>query len=44
MNIKDRLSKADDRIVVMVRKYPVVFTILALGFGLLGFVLGAWLI
>jgi len=41
--IKDRVSKVDDRIMVMVRKYPFVFTAVILIGVLIGFVVGKFL-
>ena len=41
--IKDRVSKVDDRIMVMVRKYPFVFVTVILIGVLIGFVVGKFL-
>ena len=38
--IKDRISKVDDRIPVLIKKYPFVFTTVLLGGALIGFVVG----
>ena len=40
VEIKDRLGKVGDRVLVMVRKYPFVFLVLVLISGVVGFVLG----
>jgi len=43
MTIGDRLEKVDDRIIVMVKKYPVVFGVI-LGVGLIvGFLAGRFI-
>ena len=40
--LKDRLSKVDDRFVVMVKKYPVLSAVVILTSVAVGLVLGVW--
>ena len=41
--IKERVSKVDDRILVLMKKYPFVFTVMLLVPLLVGFAIGKWL-
>lgn len=38
--LKDRFAKVDNRIVMMIRKYPVVFAVLVVSSIVVGFILG----
>jgi hypothetical protein len=40
---EQRLEKVDDRIKVLIRKYPLVFAACVLGGVMLGLALGAWI-
>ena len=43
VEIKDRVSKVDERIVALVKRYPFVFGVLVVGAGGVGFLLGKFL-
>ena len=41
--VKDRVEKVDDRVKILIKKYPLVFSAVLLGGGVIGFALG-WLL